>query len=188
LERLNRLAAVCRAVGMPVIYTAHVVRPDGSNVGVMGEIIPPVKGGVINDGSESADIHPGLQVEPTDIFIKKPRFGAFHGTDLELILRARGIDSVIIGGIATNVCCETTAREASVRDFRVHFLRDGTATFGLPDMGWGSVTADEVQRVVCSTLAFAFARVCTVGEAIAEIQASLDRPGIETEVSVSAAP
>jgi len=60
----------------------------------------------------------------------KPRFGAFQGTDLELILRSRGIDTVIVTGVATNVCCDTTAREAAVRDFRVFFLSDGTATHG----------------------------------------------------------
>jgi hypothetical protein len=52
-------------------------------------------------------------------------FGAFHGTDLELILRLRGIDAIIIAGIPTNVCCETTARKATVRDFHVFFLSDG---------------------------------------------------------------
>jgi ureidoacrylate peracid hydrolase len=172
LDRLNRLAAVCRAAGMPVIYTAHVVRPDGSNVGVMGEVIPPVKAGAIDDGTHSAAIHPGLQVTDADIFVKKPRFGAFHGTDLELILRSLGIDSVIIGGIATNVCCDATAREAAVRDFEVHFLSDGTATFGLPDLGMGEVSAEEIQRVVCSTLAFGFGQVQTVDEVIREIEAA----------------
>ena len=60
--------------------------------------------------------------------LEKPRFGAFHGTDLELILRSRGIDSVIISGIHTTVCVDTTAREADMRDFRVFFLSDGTST------------------------------------------------------------
>ena len=172
LDRLNRLAAVCRSAGMLVIYTAHVVRSDGSNVGVMGEVIPPVKTGAINDGSHTAAIHPGLQVTDADIFVKKPRFGSFHGTDLELILRSKGIEAVIIGGIATNVCCDTTAREAAVRDFEVHFLSDGTATFGLPDLGMGEVSAEEIQRVVCSTLAFGFGQVQTVDEVIREIEAA----------------
>jgi len=60
--------------------------------------------------------------------LEKPRFGAFHAAHLELLLRARGIDTLIITGIATNVFCETTAREAAVRDFRVFFLSDGTAS------------------------------------------------------------
>jgi ureidoacrylate peracid hydrolase len=170
LERLNRLSSVCRAAGLRVIHTAHVVRPDGSNIGVMGELIPAVNAGVITQGNESARLHPRLKVEPGDIVLDKPRFGAFHGTELELILRSNGIESLIIGGIATNVCCETTAREANARDFRVHFLSDGTATFDLPDLGFGRVSAEDIQRMVCTLMAFAFARVRTVADVIAEIE------------------
>ena len=105
-----------------------------------------------------------------DILLKKPRYGAFHGTDLELMLRHRGIDTLIIGGIATNVCCETTAREATVRDFKVLFLSDGTATFGLPDMGFGAITAQEVQRVTCSVMSFFYGQVLTVNQATEKIR------------------
>lgn len=173
LERLNRLAEVCRARGIRVIHTAHVVRADGSNTGVMGEIIPPVRQGIINEGSATAAFHQGLKIEAGDIVVRKPRFGAFHGTDLELILRSNGIDTLIIGGIATNVCCETTAREANVRDFRVLFLRDATATFGLPDLGMGPMTAAEVQKATCSTLALAFAQVLSVEETIGKISSAV---------------
>ena len=71
---------------------------------------------------EAAALHKELVVDPADILLEKPRYGAFHATDLEMILRTHGIDTLIITGIATNVCCETTAREAMVRDFRVFFL------------------------------------------------------------------
>src|ERR1044071_3652325 len=92
VERVNRLSAACRRLGIPVIHTPHVPRPDGSNVGVLGEIIPPVKDGLIARGSPPAALHSRVDVEPTDIVLEKPRYGAFHGTDLELILRSRGID------------------------------------------------------------------------------------------------
>ena len=115
LDRINRLAAVWRAAGILVVHTSHVLRPDGSNMGVLGELAPPVRAGIINKGAQSAALHERLVVDPRDILLDKPRFGAFYGTDLELILRARGINTVIIAGIATNVCCETTARKAAVR-------------------------------------------------------------------------
>jgi ureidoacrylate peracid hydrolase len=128
VERVNRFAAECRAAGVLVIHTAHVLRPDGSNIGVLGEIAPAVREeGLINEGTRTAALHQDLIVEPGDILLVKPRFGAFHGTDLELILRQRGIDTIIISGIDTRVCCDTTAREANARDFRVLFLSDGTA-------------------------------------------------------------
>jgi nicotinamidase-related amidase len=105
-----------------------------------------------------------LVVDPSDILLEKPRFGAFHGTDLELLLRSRGIDSIIVTGIATNVCCETTAREATVRDFRVFFLSDGTTTFDM-----GDASAAELQRATCATLGMLFAQVRTVDEMIEKI-------------------
>ena len=164
LDRINRVAASCRAAGIVVIHTKHVLRPDGSNIGVLGEIAPIVNEGVINKGSESADLHQGLVVDPGDILLEKPRFGAFHGTDLELILRSLGIDTIIVTGIATNVCCETTAREATVRDFRVFFLSDGTTTFDM-----GGFSAAELQRATCATLGFLFAQVLTVDEMIRKL-------------------
>jgi ureidoacrylate peracid hydrolase len=167
LGRINRLIETCRANGVQIIHTAHVVRDDGSNIGVMGEIIPPVNDGVINKSAPSAALHDDLDVRDGDIVLDKPRFGSFHGTDLELILRAKGIDTIIVTGIATNVCCETTAREANVRDFRVFFLSDGTATFGI-----GDFSADDIQAASCATLGFFFAQVVTVDEMIAKIAAS----------------
>jgi nicotinamidase-related amidase len=165
-DRINRVAAACRAAGIVVVHTSHVLRPDGSNIGVLGEIAPIVKKGIINKGSESAALHQGLLIDPRDILLEKPRFGAFHGTDLELILRSRGIESVIVTGIATNVCCETTAREAVVRDFRVFFLSDGTTTFDM-----GDVSAAELKRATYATLGFLFAQVLTVDEMIRKISA-----------------
>lgn len=170
LDRLNRLAGFCYEVGIQVIYTAQVVRPDHNNIGILGDLVPAVQAGLIDDGSVSGALHAGVRMSEGDSLLKKPRYGAFHGTDLELILRHRGIDTLIIGGIATNVCCETTAREATVRDFKVLFLSDGTATFGLPDMGFGAITAKEVQRVTCSVMNFFYGQVLTVNQAIEKIR------------------
>jgi nicotinamidase-related amidase len=164
-QRINRVAAACRRAGILVIHTSHVFRPDGSNIGVLGEINPIVKIGILSKGSESAALHKGLSVDAGDILLDKPRFGAFQSTDLELILRSRGIDTVIVTGIATNVCCETTAREASVRDFRVLFLSDGTATGEM-----GNASAAELQKATCATLGYLFAQVLTVDEMIAKIE------------------
>ncbi len=167
LGRINRLIKACRANGVQVVHTAHVVRPDGSNIGVMGEIIPPVNDGIINKNAPSAALHGDLDVKDGDIELDKPRFGSFHGTDLELILRSNGIDTIIVSGIATNVCCETTAREANVRDFRVFFLSDGTATFGT-----GGLTADEIHAATCETLGSFFAQVITVDKMIAKLESA----------------
>ena len=164
--RLNRLATACRQAGIPVIWTRHVVRPDGSNTGLLGELVPPVAAGIINEDAPAAALHQLMDVRPGDIVVRKPRFGSFHGTDLEVILRSRGTDTIILGGINTNVCVDTTAREAAVREFRVLFLRDGTANFDLPDGGLGAASAEELQRTACAVMAFGFAEVITVDEVL----------------------
>ena len=161
VEELNKFAQSCREKGILVVHTAHVTRPGNQNTGVMGELIPPVKGGMIEDGQISAAHHEKVIIKDEDIVLKKPRFGAFHSTDLELILRSRNIDTVIIGGIATNVCCETTAREANVRDFMVVFLSDGTKTFDL-----NGISADDIQKVSCATIGMFFGKVRTMKETI----------------------
>jgi ureidoacrylate peracid hydrolase len=167
--RLNRLAGACRQAGITVIWTRHVVRPDGSNTGLLGEVIPAVAAGIIDDDAPTAALHPLMDVRPGDVLVGKPRFGSFHGTDLEVILRSRGIDTLILGGINTNVCVDTTAREAAAREFRVLFLSDGTANFDLPDGGLGPVRAEELQRAACAVMAFGFAEVTTVGQVLGRL-------------------
>jgi ureidoacrylate peracid hydrolase len=167
--RLNRLADACRRAGITVIWTRHVVRPDGSNTGLLGEVIPPVAAGIINDDAPTAALHSLMDVRPDDVVVGKPRFGSFHGTDLEVILRSRGIDTIVLGGINTNVCVDTTAREAAAREFRVLFLADGTANFDLPDGGLGAVSAEELQRTACAVMAFGFAEVITVDRVLGRI-------------------
>lgn len=169
LGRVNHLAAACRKAGILVIHTSIVYRPDGSNVGIVKEFDPvSIKSGLLNKGAEGAALHPRLVVEKGDILLDKPRFGAFHMTDLELILRARGIESIIVSGLATNICCESTAREAAVRNFRVFFLSDGTATFDI-----GDITAADLQRATCATLGLLFAQVLTVDEMVAKIESGV---------------
>jgi nicotinamidase-related amidase len=163
LDRVNLLASKCRDAGILVIHARHVLRPDGSNAGILLQI-PLVKQGIINRGSNSADFHKGLVIDQSDVILEKPRFGAFHGTDLELLLRSRGIDTVIVTGISTNVCCETTAREAAVRDFHVLFVGDATATFGA-----GELSAEAIQKATCTTIDLIFGRVVTVDELVHSI-------------------
>lgn len=126
---VNVLSAACRRAGVLVVHTRHVLRADGSNMGRLRRI-PKIRDGLLNDGAESATFHDGLEIAVGDVCLDKPRFGAFYGTDLELILRSRGIDAVLITGISTPVCCDTTAREADARDFEVMVVRDATASTG----------------------------------------------------------
>ena len=180
VQRLNKLSKVCRSAGIIVIHTAQETRTDGANRGIADQIIRSymdsyrksvraVNDGGITSGSKSAELSPLLDIHPDDIILVKPRYGAFTGTDLDLILRSNSIDAVIIGGIATNVCCETTAREANMRDYKVFFLSDGTANHGLEDLSPG-----DVKKATLATLRFAFAQILSVDEVIEKIKASAD--------------
>ena len=164
VERVNRLAHACRQAGALVVHTRVSVKPDRSNAGVMAELVPAFIIDLLAEGSASAELHDALEVDPADIIVGKPRFGAFHGTDLEQILRSRGLDTVIITGIATNICCETTAREAAQHDFHVFFVSDGTAT-----MEMDGVPAEDLQRATCASLGQVFAQVVTVDDILGRI-------------------
>ena len=80
------------------------------------------------DGEGHA-LHPAMRVAPQDVVLDKYRYGAFAcpAGALERELRARDIAMVVIAGTLTNVCCESTAREANLRGYKVIFLSDATA-------------------------------------------------------------
>jgi nicotinamidase-related amidase len=167
VARINRLAGACRDAGALVVHTRGWMKPDRSNVGVMAEIVPPFIVDLYTEGNEMAELHDALDVEPDDVILNKTRYGAFHGTELEGVLRSRGIDTVIITGIATNICCETTAREAAQHDFRVFFVSDGTATKEM-----NGVAADELQRATLASLGMVFAQIATIDEVTEKIRTS----------------
>jgi len=169
VANLNKLADEYRRAGSLIIWTRHAVRPDHYNLGILGTTVPPASAGVIDDGTDGAALHRAVDVKAGDIVLTKPQFGAFQSTELESILRSRRIDTIVIGGIATNFCCETTAREAHAREFKVLFLGDGTATFDLRSPDGVMIRRDVIQKASLATLAFGFAEVVTTNEAISKL-------------------
>ncbi|GIG60534.1 hydrolase [Longispora fulva] len=109
LERCLRLAETFRAQGRPVF----LVRVDRPNVDEQ----PP--------GSGFAD---GL-VQPGDVLIVKNTIGAFFGTTLDADLRARGVDTVVLGGLVTTMGVESTARAACDAGYEVEFVEDAMSGF-----------------------------------------------------------
>jgi ureidoacrylate peracid hydrolase len=170
VPRLNRLLAVCRAHQMPVIYIHHVIRGGDIDAGRLADHHDAIRNNqAIIAGTPNVEIYAGLKPHPGDLVVAKPRYSAFYGTDLAAIPRSQGIDTLIIGGTVTNVCCESTTRDAFSRDYKVIFLSDGNAAGDLPALGFGPVSADEIQRVVLTVLAMCFAQVSSIDEVIAEI-------------------
>jgi ureidoacrylate peracid hydrolase len=84
---------------------------------------------VCQRGSWGAGFYEEIKPLPGDIIVNKHRYSAFIGTDLDLILKSRGIRTLIMSGATTNVCVESTARDAFMLDYYTIFLKDGTATY-----------------------------------------------------------
>jgi ureidoacrylate peracid hydrolase len=105
------------------------------------------------DGTWQADFYGDVRPKHGDITILKHRYSAFHNTDLDLVLRSHGIRTVVLTGVLTNVCVETTAREAFVRDYYVVLVENGTALCHPEDHAMTLKNIERFFGVVSSTTA-----------------------------------
>jgi nicotinamidase-related amidase len=118
----------------------------------------------LRPGQPGNDLQPLLAGQP-DLLVTKTVNSAFHGTpDLDGWLRARGLAGLVVAGITTNHCCETTARVGANLGHRVVFAHDATYTFDRPDPDGRTVTADELARVTATNLHGEFATVVRTSE------------------------
>lgn len=168
IPTLRSVIEECRGAGMTVVFTAHSHRRDGSDMGRFKDLYSAIadRRGLIT-GEEGAEIYPDVAPEDGDIMVNKHRYSAFFATDLDMILRERGIENVVISGVTSENCCHASARDAMFHGYRVIFLADANATHDYPDLGWGGMTADEVHRSVLVVLAFSTAHVMTSKELFA---------------------
>ena len=123
LDNLNRIIQAARQAGVPLFFTQHG-HESAEESGILGQWWSDL----IIKGSDNASFLPELEVREDDTVIPKATYSAFYDTELETKLKEQGIEDVVVGGVMTNLCCETTAREAFVRNYRVFFLADGTST------------------------------------------------------------
>jgi nicotinamidase-related amidase len=174
VPKLAEALALCRDVGVRVIYTAHVHRRDGCDMGLFDDLHPVIESrAALVDGTAGVEIFPDLAPRAGEHVIKKHRYSAFFGTDLDIILRGWGIETVIISGTTTENCCHATARDAMFRNYRVVFLSDATATFDYPDSGFGSMPNADVHHATLVILARSTAHVMPVNE----LHALIERAG-----------
>lgn len=174
IQPISDCLAAARKAGLPVIFLRHVVRGDGSDTGRMRDMYPTVDA-MLARGTPGVEIIEALAPVRGDIVVDKLGFSGFHNTDLDTILRSRDIDTIIVCGTVTNVCCETTVRDAAHREYKVIVLGDACAAMAYPDMGWGTLTAAEIQKVSLTTMAMEFGEVSTTADVIARITAAAAR-------------
>ncbi|XP_031501704.1 nicotinamidase 2-like [Nymphaea colorata] len=114
----------CRSAGVPVIFTRHRHRSP-EDYGMLGEWWG---GDLIFDGTPESELMPEVGRRDGEPVVQKHTYSGFQGTGLEAMLRDMGRSEVIVTGVMTNLCCETTARDAFLKGFRVFFSADATAT------------------------------------------------------------
>lgn len=133
VPRIQELLGFCRSRGVPVIYLHTTKRKDLADAGIFADIKPQTHDADDEwsnfEGSPGAEIYEPVKPDQADILVKKFRYSGFYGTQLENLLRALGRDTIAVTGVATNVCCDSTARDGAMRDFKVLFLSDCNASF-----------------------------------------------------------
>lgn len=133
--RVKKLIEKARAAGVSIVFVKNVYNTENNWYlsDVWLEHCARARGGCYTDypvcekDEWNGDFY-GLKPQPGDVIVTKHRYNAFHNTDLDTILRAKGIRTLIMTGVATNVCVETTARDGFIRDYYIVFLKDCTAT------------------------------------------------------------
>ncbi len=171
IDPIQKLTATARAHKMPVVYLRHVVRGDGSDTGRFKDLYPDANLQFAKD-HPAIDVIDSLYPEPSDIVVDKLFYSGFHNTDLDVILRMKDIDTVIVCGTVTNVCCETTIRDGVHREYKMIALSDANAAMPYPDMGYGEISAEEVQRISLSAIAYEFGEVTSTADIISRIERS----------------
>lgn len=160
---IQRLIATSRELGIPVIYSQHTLRDDFAVSPLESTYNERLLTVGMRKGTFGVQVIDALKPAENEIVIEKYRYDAFYATNLEPVLRSiRGlnqIDTVIITGTLTEVCCESTARGAYMRDYKVAFVSDATGALTTP----AQVATENVIRTF-------FGRVLTTAETDSELR------------------
>jgi len=150
VERIRALLEAFRAAGRPILHVVHEALDSESPV--------------FRPGAEGVAMHPGIEVQPGEVVVRKHFPGAFTQTPLDAYLRRAGADGVVVTGFQTQHCCDATTRQARERGFRAAFVADATATRDLLLRG-ERVAAEDIQRATLAAMT-GFADVMTADEVI----------------------
>jgi nicotinamidase-related amidase len=154
LKHVNALIDGCAARGVPIVRVFHT---DG----------PEQAGNAFSHASGFVRPIDGLASFEAALTVEKHRHSALVGTGLGVWLTQQGIGRVIVAGIRTEQCCETTARHASDEGWQVDFVGDATLTFDMKTPAGAPLTAAQIRERTETVLVDRFAKLATVDEALA---------------------
>jgi ureidoacrylate peracid hydrolase len=134
VPNINKLAKAVRETGGTVVwikttYTDETLESWSTLYGMIGPQGTKKRAQALAAGSKGHELWRGLDVQPADLMVEKNRYSAFiqGSSDLAAILRERRLDTLLITGTVTNVCCESTARDAMMLNFKAIMVTDGNA-------------------------------------------------------------
>ncbi len=131
IEPCRELVDLARGCGVPVIFTRYIYRSDYRDGGLLvEELMPALKTErALAAGSVDAELIDELTPQDEDFVLDKNRPSAFYATPLETWLNGLGVKNLVVCGVTTNCCVETTVRDASQRDYRTFVVRDAVAEY-----------------------------------------------------------
>jgi nicotinamidase-related amidase len=158
LRLLPPFVAAVRRMGVQTVFTRYVA-PEGETMSPARAASAAGTGGAHR--GEAARLVPAVQVAVDDVVLEKSRQSAFFRTGLDEWLRVHGIDTVLIAGVTTNVCCLATAIDAAARDYFVVMLADLTRASEPTDSRGSRIPAGRVQEDVLALVAHTLGEVDT---------------------------
>jgi nicotinamidase-related amidase len=125
LQRLSAAITAARGANIPVVYVTIGFRPGHPEISPRNAVFSAITAsGAFVDGSPATEIHPAVQPRPGDLLVTKRRVSAFTGSDLQVVLRSLGADTLVLSGIATSGVVLSTLRQAADLDYRLVVLSD----------------------------------------------------------------
>ena len=146
-----------------ILKTIKAAQAKGISVIAVQHTAPQKDSKTFRKGTEEWKLHPQVEEVGYDLLLEKELPGSFTGTGLETWLRERDVDTLVIAGYMTQMCCDTTARQAMHLGFNVEFLSDATGTLQIANYA-GTISAEELHRAILVTQAMRFSKVMTAGE------------------------
>ena len=162
LENFRRAASAWRAAGGQVIQVHMAYTPDRGPAGRMTDFAPEAAQ-MLSEGTEATAFYDGI-VEPKDILVRKNLFSAVMGSDLLEQLHARELDTVVIGGLTTPICVQSTVDGLSMSGIKVVVLEDACASQPI-----GTLTARDAHVAAIQRMGYLFGQILSTQEFLATV-------------------